>query len=88
MKRLALIAALSAIAFPAMAQWHTTPNLYGQPQFGVTTTGPNGQTFHTEPQLYGHPEFGTTTTGPCNLHCTTTPQLYGQPPFGSTTTCN
>lgn len=88
MKHLALIAALTAIAFPAMAQWNTNPDIYGQPQFGVTTTGPHGQRFHTEPQIYGRPDLGTTTTGPNGVRCSTTPQIYGQPQFGSTTTCN
>jgi hypothetical protein len=41
--------------------WHTEPQLYGHPEFGVVTTGPNRQTCFTEPQLYGHPEFGVTT---------------------------
>ena len=59
----ASIAAL-APAIPATAQYHTTPNIYGQPQYGTTTTGPNGQSCRTTPNIYGQPQLGSTTT--CN----------------------
>jgi hypothetical protein len=75
-----------ATAVPATAQYLTTPNVYGQPQFGVTTTGPGGS-WRTVPNVYGQPQFGTTTMGPGGQSCRTNPNVYGQPQFGSTTTC-
>jgi len=41
-----------------------TPNIYGQPQYGSTATGPSGQSCRTTPNIYGQPQFGSTTT--CN----------------------
>jgi hypothetical protein len=64
MTRTALAAALAlTLASPvsAMAQYTTTPNIYGQPQYGTTTTGPVGQRCETTPSVYGHPEYGMTT---------------------------
>ena len=61
MKSLALIAALTAFALPAAAQYTTTPNIYGSPEYGSTTTGPDGFRCVTTPQIYGSPEYGSTT---------------------------
>ncbi len=78
---------LLSAAAPAMAQYYTTPNIYGQPQYGTTTTGPGGS-WQTTPNIYGHPEFGTTSSGPNGQQCESTPNIYGQPQYGTTTTCN
>jgi hypothetical protein len=81
-------AAAMLLAGTAQAQYSTTPNIYGHPEFGTTTTGPNGN-YQTMPNIYGHPEFGTTTTGgPSGRSCQTMPNIYGHPEQGVTTTCN
>ena len=83
----ATAAVIAATAHVAVAQmYRTTPNIYGQPQFGTTTTGPGGM-YHTTPNIYGNPSYGTTTTGP-GVNCRTTPNIIGQPQYGSTTSCN
>lgn len=87
MRRLLLATSLLALGAPAMAQsYYSTPNIYGQPQYGYTTTGPSGS-YYTTPNIYGHPEFGSTTTGPNGTSCHSTPNIYGQPQYGFTTTC-
>jgi hypothetical protein len=78
-----------ALATPAFAQFYNTqPQIYGHPEYGTRTTGPNGQTYTTTPNIYGQPQFGTTTRGSNGGSCQTTPNIYGQPQFGTHTTCN
>jgi hypothetical protein len=72
----------------AQAQYTTTPNIYGHPEFGTTTTGPYGGQYRTMPNIYGHPEFGTTSTGPNGASCSTTANVYGHPELGVRTTCH
>ncbi len=59
MVRIISAAALVALALatPAAAQFSTTPDIYGMPQFGTTTTTPYG-TYHEAPVLYGQPQYG------------------------------
>ena len=84
------LATVLCIATPAMAQmyqYRTTPNIIGNPGYGYTTQGPNGNMYQTTPNIIGNPGYGYTTTGP-GVNCRTTPNILGNPGFGSTTTCN
>lgn len=87
MKRLLMTSvAVALFATPVMAQYVTTPSIYGHPEYGTTTSGPGG-VFVTTPNIYGHPEYGSTTTGPNGTSCHSSPNIYGQPQYGFTTTC-
>lgn len=86
-----LIVVMIAVGFAvgigdAMAQYTTTPNIYGHPEFGTTTAGPGG-TAYTRPNIYGSPQYGTTTTMPGGRTCSNRPNVYGHPEMGVTTTC-
>jgi hypothetical protein len=83
-----ILAAVAALSIgSASAQYTTRPNIYGAPQYGTTTTGPDG-IWTTRPNIYGAPQYGTTTYGPAGQSCQTRANIYGQPQYGTTTTCN
>ena len=44
--------------------WTSQPNMYGRPDLGMTTIGPQGQVCVSQPNIYGQPQSGFTTT--CN----------------------
>lgn len=82
------LTAVLAIPLPASADCTTHANIYGEPQYGTTTTCNDGARYETRPDIYGQPEFGTTTTGPNGTSCRTRPNIYGEPQYGTTTSCD
>lgn len=83
-----VIAAAAPLAAHAQTTYRTQANIYGEPQFGTTTTGSDGSTYRTQANIYGQPQFGTTTTGSNGSHCRTDANIYGEPQYGTHTTCN
>jgi hypothetical protein len=80
-----------ALALPiggaAAQSYDTHNNIYGQPRYGSTTTGPDGD-YKSNSIIFGQPKYGTETRTPDGRRCVTKDIIFGQPSYGQRTECN
>ena len=81
---LAAMLSTSLSSGSVLAQYSTTPDNDGGPQYGTTN---QDRASATAPETYGTPDYGKATREPGGQICVTTPNLIGKPQYGTTTTC-